>query len=89
MEFVVQANSIVKTGTLIVYLAIKLLNRIKRMPPADGGKGGKIMKKIIDEINLVLKISTLLGVIVFPGAICYWLFFNGSAPIRKLNTLLL
>ena len=43
------------------------------------------MKKLIDEINLVLKIHRTLGVVGSKLAICYLLFANGSYSAPKLN----
>ncbi len=44
----------------------------------------KKIKKFIDELNLVLKISRTLGLLSSSVAICY-LLFVGSCPMSKLN----
>ncbi len=87
-----KARDISQMATPIVYVAIKLRNKskTKSVPPADGGEGGKTMKKIkkfIDELNLVLKISRTLGLLSSSVAVCYvcYLLFVGSCPMSKLN----
>ena len=47
----------------------------------------KKIKKFIDELNLVLKISRTLGLLSSSVAVCYvcYLLFVGSCPMSKLN----
>ncbi|MFN6468676.1 MAG: hypothetical protein RMY36_003250 [Nostoc sp. SerVER01] len=43
------------------------------------------MKKFIEEINLIQKIHSKLGLLGSTVAICYLFFANGSWPISQLN----
>jgi hypothetical protein len=40
-ELIAKVRNISQMATPIVYVAIKLRNKSKSLPPADGGEGGK------------------------------------------------
>jgi hypothetical protein len=90
-NLITKAHNVSQMAALIFYVAIKLRNKCKNgVSPerSEGGAMNQLIKKLKKELNLFLKVSRTLNLIVSGLAICYLLFAHGAHgfhPISQLN----